>query len=358
MEEVLKEQLKVMRRRRLYDGAQTIRDMDGNVLLEGRVDPSDYYAKFGVPADLSGKTVLVLGCGAGAVCFDMVWRGASKVYGIEKDPQLIEGHAEICEIIKPSSPILVIKADLNNVEIMTVGGRSAEDFPLKFDYVFCLTLLENVQFPAQLMKWIGGVTAECAYFEIIDGKQKDPPGKGPVNSWRPVKDVFVGVAKDLGGFGEVVDVGEGKAKGRSLYVASVPNRNNVVSKIQVEVERKPEPVKDSVSSPAPLIEVRKEGMIRSGATFVHVETLESVLCETEKRYEVARDKRVDAVDLPEMDEPVTGIADIVPGELSGEAFSEEAPVEESSQDTVAGEDDGTVTTAAQPRKKLKKRGDK
>lgn len=362
MENVLNEQLKTMRRRRLYDGSQTIRDMSGEVLLEGRVDPSLYYEKFGIPETfLNDKTVLVLGCGAGAVCFDMVRRGAAKVYGIEKDPQLIEGHGEICEIIKPLSPILVIKANFNNVATMTMSLTEVENFPAKFDYVFCLTLLENVQYPANLVKWIGGVTSECAYFEVIDGKQNETLVNGPVNSWRPTKDAFTRVMKKLGGFGEVSYVGEGKAKGRNLYVATRPSDVSPVVNIKIEAEKKIEPVKPYVAAPAPAIETRIETMVRSGATFAHLETKDGVIREASRKYDVAREKKIDAVVLPGMDDPLTDVADIAHTEQLGDVFTGEElaqEIEDYSDLSLSEGEAVAVVNDIQPRKKLKKRGDK
>jgi tRNA (mo5U34)-methyltransferase len=54
--------------------------------------PGKKYAKFGhvIPADLSGKSVLDIGCNAGFYSFEMKRRGASRVLGIDHDPRYLE----------------------------------------------------------------------------------------------------------------------------------------------------------------------------------------------------------------------------------------------------------------------------
>ena len=53
--------------------------------------PADKFARFAhlVPRDLTGKTVLDIGCNAGFYSFEMRRRGASRVLGIDSDARYL-----------------------------------------------------------------------------------------------------------------------------------------------------------------------------------------------------------------------------------------------------------------------------
>ena len=55
-------------------------------ILNGRVDMSKYLKFYNIPLDLSGKTVLDVGCSTGFFSFEFYRRGASKVVAIHEDP--------------------------------------------------------------------------------------------------------------------------------------------------------------------------------------------------------------------------------------------------------------------------------
>lgn len=54
--------------------------------IKGRFDMEDQFEAIGLPKDLTGKTVLDMGCNIGAFLIEALKRGASKCIGVELNP--------------------------------------------------------------------------------------------------------------------------------------------------------------------------------------------------------------------------------------------------------------------------------
>ncbi|MFH0911471.1 MAG: class I SAM-dependent methyltransferase [Planctomycetota bacterium] len=62
---------------------------NGVVLLDGARDVLERFALFDLPQDLRGYQVLDVGCNLGAMCLEFKRRGASRVVGIDVDPNIL-----------------------------------------------------------------------------------------------------------------------------------------------------------------------------------------------------------------------------------------------------------------------------
>ncbi len=82
-----------------------------------------------VPANLSGMSVLDIGCNAGFVCFEAIRRGASRVLGVDLKQEYID-QAKFCAE--------VLGAD---VEFRVLDIADLADLDETFDLVFCVGIL-------------------------------------------------------------------------------------------------------------------------------------------------------------------------------------------------------------------------
>ena len=90
------------------------------------------------PDDLSGKSVLDLGCSFGYFCFEAARRGARRVLGVDVDPDTIRKARLLADCLDAK-----VEFRLLNVE----HERLVEDF----DYILCLNLLHHLRNPLALL---------------------------------------------------------------------------------------------------------------------------------------------------------------------------------------------------------------
>jgi len=86
------------------------------------------------PADLTGKTILDLGCNHGALCFEAVKRGAARVVGLDNSPDIIRRARLLADAMGVSVEF----------EVRDLNARPVDE---AFDYVLCLNLLHHLDDP-------------------------------------------------------------------------------------------------------------------------------------------------------------------------------------------------------------------
>jgi SAM-dependent methyltransferase len=113
-----------------------------------------------LPADLSNKSVIDIGCRYGFFSFEAAKRGASRVLGVDFDKDALAKAEKIRGINKA------------NVEFVQLDMAEAE-IADKFDYVLCLNVLHHMQEPLRLLSKLIGITRECLVLEIAGFTGKD-----------------------------------------------------------------------------------------------------------------------------------------------------------------------------------------
>jgi tRNA (mo5U34)-methyltransferase len=91
--------------------------------------------KHAIPADLSGKSVLDIGCNGGFYSIEMKRRGAARVVGIDSDPAYLEQArfaAEVCEV---------------NVEFRQLSVYDVAALGEQFDLVLFMGVLYHLRHP-------------------------------------------------------------------------------------------------------------------------------------------------------------------------------------------------------------------
>lgn len=100
--------------------------------------PADKFARFAhlLPADLTGKTVLDIGCNAGFYSFEMRRRGAARVLGIDADDRYIE------QARFAARTLGVADVEFRNLSIYDVGALGE-----RFDLVIFMGVLYHLRHP-------------------------------------------------------------------------------------------------------------------------------------------------------------------------------------------------------------------
>lgn len=106
-----------------------------------------------LPNELTGFSVLDVGCNSGSLCFEAKKRGASKVVGIDvMDVRLYQA--------RTIAGILDLEIDFNNKDLF-----SASDLG-QFDIVFCIAVLTEVTDLIKGLEILKGLTKGVLYLEI------------------------------------------------------------------------------------------------------------------------------------------------------------------------------------------------
>lgn len=100
--------------------------------------PADKFARFAhlVPRDLTGKTVLDIGCNAGFYSFEMRRRGASRVLGIDSDARYLAQARLAVEVL-----------DMDGVEFRQMGVYDVAALGERFDLVIFMGVLYHLRHP-------------------------------------------------------------------------------------------------------------------------------------------------------------------------------------------------------------------
>lgn len=106
-----------------------------------------------LPDDLSGKSVLDVGCSSGYFCLEALRRGARRAVGIDVDPESIRMAKLIAECLNSSA------------EFRTLDIEESE-FDEQFDYVLCLNVLHHVRNPIAVLDMLIAAARERLILEI------------------------------------------------------------------------------------------------------------------------------------------------------------------------------------------------
>jgi tRNA (mo5U34)-methyltransferase len=108
-----------------------------------------------VPRDLTGKTVLDLGCNAGYFALQMRRRGA-RVVGVDWFPEAIEQARFVAEVLE-----LEIDYRLENIY------RFALQSTQRFDYVLFLGVFYHLRYPLLILDRLAEMVVEKLYFQTV-----------------------------------------------------------------------------------------------------------------------------------------------------------------------------------------------
>lgn len=109
-----------------------------------------------IPKDLTGKTVLDLGCNAGFFSIKMKERGADYVLGIDVLPLAINQAKFIAEFFDVD-----IVYELMNVYEFVLKNKQ------KFDFVIFLGLFYHLRYPLLVLDKVSEITKEKLYFQSL-----------------------------------------------------------------------------------------------------------------------------------------------------------------------------------------------
>ncbi|ARJ70497.1 TIGR04290 family methyltransferase [Paracoccus contaminans] len=100
--------------------------------------PADKFARFAhlLPADLTGRTVLDIGCNAGFYSFEMARRGAARVLGIDSDPRYLE-----------QARFAASTLGATRVEFRQLGVYDVAALGERFDLVIFMGVLYHLRHP-------------------------------------------------------------------------------------------------------------------------------------------------------------------------------------------------------------------
>lgn len=100
--------------------------------------PADKFARFAhlLPADLTGRTVLDIGCNAGFYSFEMARRGAARVLGIDSDPRYLQQARFAAEV-----------QGTTGVEFRQLGVYDVAALRERFDLIVFMGVLYHLRHP-------------------------------------------------------------------------------------------------------------------------------------------------------------------------------------------------------------------
>ena len=110
------------------------------------------------PTDLSGKSVLDIGTRHGYFCFEALKRGADRVVGVDVDPQNIRKAKTLADCLGAEVEFLQFDIERDNLSD-------------KFDYVLCLSVLQQLRNPIGSLDKVIDHTEERLILEIASHYQ-------------------------------------------------------------------------------------------------------------------------------------------------------------------------------------------
>lgn len=105
------------------------------------------------PADMTGKSVLDLGCNSGYFCFEALRRGASRVVGVDHSETAIRGARKLADCLGVNAEFL--HRDWNTDPVTET-----------FDYVLCLNVLHHLDNPLLALDQLIAVTKGSLVMEM------------------------------------------------------------------------------------------------------------------------------------------------------------------------------------------------
>ena len=121
-------------------------------------------AMMNLPMDLSGKTVLDIGCNEGFFSFEAERRGAAKVVAIDKGKDAREKFNLVHGILQSSVEFLEL--DLTEIKPSRFG---------RYDLVFFLAVLHHLRHPFWAFDQVFALTGEVAILEFVEAVSETHP---------------------------------------------------------------------------------------------------------------------------------------------------------------------------------------
>ncbi len=131
--------------------------------------PADKFARFAhaVPADLSGKTVLDIGCNAGFYSMEMKRRGAARVVGIDSDERYLAQARLAAEALGFEASV-----EFRNLSVYDVGALGE-----RFDLVIFMGVLYHLRHPLLALDLIREhVAGDMLLFQTMQQGSEDVAG--------------------------------------------------------------------------------------------------------------------------------------------------------------------------------------
>lgn len=119
-----------------------------------------------LPKDLSGKSVLDIGCNEGFFSFDAERRGANRVVAIDKSVEAKEKFHLIKELM--NSKVEFLFSDLLELNPATLG---------KFEIVYFLSVFHHLRYPFHVLDRVFAFTKEYAIMELVEAVPENDLGQ-------------------------------------------------------------------------------------------------------------------------------------------------------------------------------------
>lgn len=122
--------------------------------------PSNFWAffKHAVPDDLTGKTVLDIGCNGGFYSFEMKRRGARRVLGVDHDPAYLAQARFARDQL--GLDVEFGQGDVYDIERL-VGGE-------QFDFVVFMGVLYHLRHPLYALEKVAGLVRQRLLFQSME----------------------------------------------------------------------------------------------------------------------------------------------------------------------------------------------
>jgi tRNA (mo5U34)-methyltransferase len=116
------------------------------------------FFKHAIPDDLSGQSVLDIGCNGGFYSFEMKRRGATRVLGVDHDPVYLAQARFAREQL--GLEVEFIQADVYDIDSV-VGGE-------KFGYVLFMGVLYHLRHPLYALEKVAGLVQGRLLFQSME----------------------------------------------------------------------------------------------------------------------------------------------------------------------------------------------
>ncbi len=148
-----------------YNWYQSIPLGDG-VVTDGETGESetDKIKLMDLPVDLTGKSVLDIGCNEGFYSFEFEKRGASKIIAVDKSPKAKEKF----EFVKS---VFNSKVDFLSTDVLSLKKKELG----RFDYVLFLAVFHHLKFPMQVLDRVFDLTENIAFLEFVEAVPLEHP---------------------------------------------------------------------------------------------------------------------------------------------------------------------------------------
>jgi tRNA (mo5U34)-methyltransferase len=120
--------------------------------------PSNFWRYFehAVPRDLTGKSVLDIGCNAGFYSFELKRRGAARVLGVDHDPAYLRQAQLAREVLGL------------DVEFRQLDAYSVDTLGEQFDVVLFLGVFYHLRHPLLALERVAALTRELLIFQTME----------------------------------------------------------------------------------------------------------------------------------------------------------------------------------------------